>query len=402
MYKFSSDAVNDSLSSQLDPDMQARYKARKQQAIDQQNSAYQSPEAIDAMASAESFRALQAGLQSAANKFGSSGGDGGQISNFGKTAEAMNAADANQYESKQRAFAQGVKNEDAATDEEYQNTVARPMASQSAALEFSKSDALNDPGSDESKYLREFARNTYPNLQLNETVSADQLKMLLPLAEKKFSIEENNKARLEAARMQAETRKDIRTENALSRADRNAQRGNEIQDKREIKNEELKVGSLGYAITAQDAKDLKSATVMKASFDSKLAEMIALRQKHNGGTIIDREDVGRARQLSKELLLAYKNIAALGVLSQSDEAILNAIIPSDPLEYNSPLAALQGQDPVLHKMLQFQKDTNDSYRMNLGLRLKGGAPKPEVIQMQGQQQSVTPGARKQMRVEDLP
>src|SRR5690606_37773603 len=100
----------------------------------------------------------------------------------------------------------------------------------------------------------------------------------------------------------------------------------------------------GVALTKDDAKKLKDAGEKKASFDRKLGEMIALREKY-GGDVLNREAVARGKQLSKDLLLAYKDLSKLGVLSQSGEAILNAIIPEDPLNFN--LSGLVGQDPTM-------------------------------------------------------
>ncbi len=125
-------------------------------------------------------------------------------------------------------------------------------------------------------------------------------------------------------------------------------------------------------------KQLKVGIESKANFDGKLDELIALRTKHSGGAVLNREDVGRANQLSKDLLLSYKDMAKLGVLSASDEAILNKIIPSDPLEYNSPLAAIQGQDPILENMKKFKADSEKDYQTKLGNRLRREGRSPSV------------------------
>ena len=102
--------------------------------------------------------------------------------------------------------------------------------------------------------------------------------------------------------------------------------------------------------------------------------MIDLRKKHKGGALLNRTDIGRAKSLSKDLLLEYKEIAKLGVLSQSDEKILNAIIPDDPLEFNSPLATIQGQDPILNRMEKFKGDVEFDYNARLKNRLRPGSP----------------------------
>ncbi len=128
----------------------------------------------------------------------------------------------------------------------------------------------------------------------------------------------------------------------------------------------------GMANTVDDAKQLKDAHLAKQGFDSKLDEMIALREKNNGGALFNREDVARGQQLSKDLLLEYKNMAKLGVLSKSDEDIINAIIPEDPLEYNSPLAAIQGQDPTLARLKAFKSDSDKNFKEGIATRTRAG------------------------------
>ena len=148
------------------------------------------------------------------------------------------------------------------------------------------------------------------------------------------------------------------------------QRDYEQGIKQEEKLSELKT-PYGIANTPDDAKKRKESSVSKKLFDSKLNEMIALREKHGGGASMNRDDVARGKQLSKDLLLEYKNMAKLGTLSQSDEDIINAIIPSDPLEYNSPLAAIQGQDPILSNMKKFKKDSDFDFQNRISTSIKG-------------------------------
>ena len=126
----------------------------------------------------------------------------------------------------------------------------------------------------------------------------------------------------------------------------------------------------GLANNAADAKVLKEAFETKESFDRKINEMIKLR-KEKGVEYFDREAVARAQQLSKDALLAYKNMAKLGVLSQSDEKIINAIIPSDPLGQDW----MPGQDSILHTLKEFKRDTDKDFQTQLRTRLRneGGA-----------------------------
>lgn len=168
--------------------------------------------------------------------------------------------------------------------------------------------------------------------------------------------------------LSAKIRGDTERDNArAAREDRNFYRDQALKEK-----EQGLQTPFGTANTVDDAKQLKEAFESKKNFDNKIQEMIALRQKHGGGAILNREDVGRGKQLSKDLLLEYKNMAKLGVLSAADEAIINEIIPADPLEYNSPLAALQGQDPILHKLKKFKNDSDKDFQTRVSTRTRGG------------------------------
>lgn len=136
------------------------------------------------------------------------------------------------------------------------------------------------------------------------------------------------------------------------------------QDQKDI--EQRKVNGVGIARTLEDAKIIKSAKEKKFQFDRDLSEMIALREKHKGGAILNREDVNRGKQLSKKLLLAYKDLSKLGVLSQADENIINTIIPEDPLAYDFVV----GQDPILSNLKKFRQDINAEYENKVSNRLE--------------------------------
>ena len=137
------------------------------------------------------------------------------------------------------------------------------------------------------------------------------------------------------------------------------------------------VPGVGVGRTLKDSTDVKSGTIAKKKFDSQLDEMIALRKKHEGGNITNRADVARGKQLSKDLLLSYKNMAKLGVLSKSDENIINTIIPKDPLAYSASDFGLGGNDAILHKLNQFKRTSDKDYITTIGLRVKD--INPEVL-----------------------
>lgn len=127
---------------------------------------------------------------------------------------------------------------------------------------------------------------------------------------------------------------------------------------------ERTVPGLGLAYTKNDAKQLKTGAEMKGKFDRQIGEMIALRKKY-GVEYANREAVARGQQLAKDLLLTYKNLAKLGVLSVSDEKIVNAIIPSDPLGQDW----MPFQDSIAHALDKFKYDIDEDYKTTLKMRL---------------------------------
>lgn len=158
------------------------------------------------------------------------------------------------------------------------------------------------------------------------------------------------------------------------------------QEKLQEKMQGLKT-PYGLANTEDDAKKLKEAHESKVSFDQKLQELINLR-KDKGVEYMDREAVARGKQLANDLLLEYKNMAKLGVLSQSDEKIINSIIPSDPLGQDWAL----GQDPVLTNLTKFKEDKDKEFATKVGTRTRAGVEttakaglptKPKTIKQNG-------------------
>lgn len=123
----------------------------------------------------------------------------------------------------------------------------------------------------------------------------------------------------------------------------------------------------GAANTPDDAKQLKEAYEAKKNFDNKIQQMIELRSKY-GGELLNREAVARGKQLSKDLLLEYKNMAKLGVLSKTDEDIINAIIPDDPLAFSMT----PGQDPVMTKLKSFKSDSDKDFQTRVSTRTREG------------------------------
>ena len=184
-------------------------------------------------------------------------------------------------------------------------------------------------------------------------------------AEKKRQFEEEMKFKNRSLEEQIAARKELAQMTAQSKKDelgiKNVERARE------------RMTPFGEARTSEDAKKIKEAAELKANFDNKLDEMIALREDHGGGATLNREDVNRGKQLSKDLLLAYKEMAKLGVLSVSDMNILNKIIPDDPLAYTFT----PGQDSIMSNMRKFKADTEKDFASKLSNRLMNPPPMVE-------------------------
>jgi len=186
-------------------------------------------------------------------------------------------------------------------------------------------------------------------------MTAAQVKKVFPSYEKAAELKARNQDRM-ASR---EERRSLSDANRQDRMDREL-------EKRDIKSDALQT-PFGPARTPQDAKELKSASESKSKFDRTMNELIDLRKTY-GAEVTNREAVARGRQLSKDLLLMYKDLAKLGVLSQADEKILNAIIPPDPLAFDS--SQVVGQDAILNNLESFKRDKAAEFQDKLATRLK--------------------------------
>jgi hypothetical protein len=243
---------------------------------------------------------------------------------------------------------------------------------QNQQKEFATKQAKSDAGSDASISFRKMIEANFPNIAKTygdswANVTADDQESIF----KPLQLKETINGRNQAAQIAAG-----------QRADAQALRRDALTQKLDEKEQGLKT-PFGIANTTDDAKQLKAAFESKQNFDNKINEMIQLRTDNSGGALFDRDAVARGKQLSKDLLLEYKNMAKLGVLSQSDENIINAIIPADPLAYNSPIASFQGQDPILHTLKKFKGDSDKDFHTRVQTRTRSGvesAAKPEAPQ----------------------
>lgn len=241
-----------------------------------------------------------------------------------------------------------------------------PLERKQKAFEYLKSKraekAALDADSPASPEMVSFYEGVVPSMKGKFSgMTAAQLEKVSPVLMAKFRAEGDERIAKVAAGQRNQDRADAKAEKAaLDQKERTTQ--------------------FGVARTPDDAKKLKDAAELKASFDSKLQEMIELRKKH-GGEVMNREAVNRGKSLANDLLLAYKDLSKLGVMSKTDENILRSIIPADPLQFNSPLAAVQGQDPTLNQMEKFKGDAERDFQERLKNRLENyaGAPAEKTV-----------------------
>ena len=392
--------INDYLQYKLPPELKERYKARREAALDLQNKNYQGPEALEALKESASLRNLASGLHKASSQFGTNPADGKVSSsyNIDDFMDSQNRMDAAEFDYSTKQYQNGLLQEEKADQnlrdfdaynlgleekqrnyetqaknntwlQEQQAQQRKGWEREDETYDSSKTTAAqkSDPASPISKSYQSLAQKLTNSNQDFSKLSADQLEAVIPSLSKAYEIDQN-----------AQNRRDAKAERLENKEALKYQKAKDKEEKLAEKNLQLNVPGVGQAITADDAKQLKEATQSKKSFDAKLNELIELRSKH-GGEVMNREAVARGKQLSKDLLLDYKNMAKLGVLSKSDEDIINAIIPDDPLAFNSPLAAMQGQDPILNNLKKFKQDTELSYNEGVKLRVR---PQPSKQQTQ--------------------
>lgn len=288
--------------------------------------------------------------------------EGGFMSN--KLAPALAAASAGFMGRDPLSAAQNVQNSNVAQKKAVMDNFQKSKAEELGAIDMSrqadkydremKMQKEDDDANSETSKMYQTLASKYPGGQALIGKSATEIKKLLPSIEKLADLESKKQ------------------ENYIKRNEAATNKQNAINLKNEEKMMALST-PFGTARTVDDAKKLKDGFEEKKLFDSKIQEMIDLREKHGGGATLNREDVARGKQLSKDLLLSYKNMAKLGVLSQSDENIINAIIPSDPLAYNSPLAAIQNQDPILNNLKKFKGDSDNDFKTRIKTRVREGS-----------------------------
>jgi hypothetical protein len=189
-------------------------------------------------------------------------------------------------------------------------------------------EAEKDPTSQQSVMAQELAKRLMPSKDFTG-MSAAQLKNAIPTLEKLYAIEENNKAKIEAA-------KALQAERSVARNDREQARADVREDRQYKRQEELKLRELetnipGYektgeaAIKASDAEKLRKAAATQETIDAQLNELRDLQSKY--GNFETGPNGERMLALSSSIQLKLKELENLGVLNGPDLSILQKQIP---------------------------------------------------------------------------
>lgn len=227
----------------------------------------------------------------------------------------------------------------------------------------------NEFGVDTSKMPKAFDQNLVRSYQIQALNAKEQLENQYRQQNQQFEQEKFDYSKEKDSKDEKYRYADL----ASRSADRKEARDERRFQSGIVRDEKIQALKTPYGLanTTDDAKQLKEAHESKLNFDSKLNEMINLRKKY-GTEYFNREAVSRGKQLSKDLLLEYKNMAKLGVLSKSDEDIINAIIPDDPLGHS---LGAPGQDPILSNLTKFKADKDKDFQNRVNTRTREGMEK---------------------------
>jgi hypothetical protein len=244
-----------------------------------------------------------------------------------------------------------------------------------------------DPNSAESQAAQSVAISMGLNPEIAKGQSAQKLKALSPVLEKRYALEQQTLQKQQELKAKKEENQANRENNriiaginsAVRREDKADARQDKVlaeKEKTEEKRSHLQT-PVGEALTADDAKVLKTAYETKQNIDFKLNRLQALREKNSGGVLNPfNDDVVEAQSLATSLLLDYKNLAQLGVLSASDTEMLDRLIPKDPLAKTKTDAQINTQLASLKDTSNNRFDTSVKARTREGGQNVASKPQP--------------------------
>jgi hypothetical protein len=138
----------------------------------------------------------------------------------------------------------------------------------------------------------------------------------------------------------------------------------------------------GLANDPEGAKKVRDTAAIHEDITSIINDMKALR-KAKGREVLDRQSVAAGQTYGNTLLLKMKDMYKLGVLSKSDEAILDKILPRDPLSTTTNDSTIEAMLNTVQKMADKSKEgimkqnlmkppaTKEQQKKELGFKPKG-------------------------------
>jgi len=252
---------------------------------------------------------------------------------------ANRGTDPSMFNASRRASAQRVKD----AKQSYKDAEKKDSAEKGAA----RSVELSDPDSEASKTLRDqlagYGIATSPNQ------SAQDLKDQGFTLAKAYKWEQDEKAREDRANSEAVER--LKGQKALE------------------------IEGYGTARNEKEFLEIREGIIVKKKFDAMLDELIQLR-KDFGTEFWERKAVRRAQQIGHRLLVDYKKMAGLGVLSKADYDLLNKIIPANALQVDIYQWWDKDLDPTLNQLIELKEDSTRDFYDSLNEKLKGRASAP--------------------------
>lgn len=134
-----------------------------------------------------------------------------------------------------------------------------------------------------------------------------------------------------------------------------------------LEGNEKYVPGVGYLSSKEEASEAKKLNEATANTLESLQKIKALREKY-GTEYLNRSAVAEGKALATDLQLQGKELYKLGVLSGSDAAMLERLIPTDPLE--------QGFDSTIMAQLDTAQKIIDSKIKNYYLTRTGKSMNP--------------------------
>lgn len=123
-------------------------------------------------------------------------------------------------------------------------------------------------------------------------------------------------------------------ENALYRESLEAAKKDKVDAKIAEKDEKRRIADIGYVNDERDAPKVRDAYSTYLKLSASLDGLKKLRSD-KGAEVTDREAVSRGKSIARDAQLQLKTLAELGAITGPDLAILQDMIPDDPLQSDS-------------------------------------------------------------------